>query len=42
MEPIKVTTSFKWFAADIMAELTNEGGVMVWFQLNDIGNEDMT
>jgi hypothetical protein len=37
MEPIEVTTSFKWSAADIMAELTNEGGVTIWFQFNDIG-----
>jgi hypothetical protein len=29
MEPIKVTTSFKWSAAGIMAELTNEGGVTI-------------
>lgn len=37
MGSIDVTISGKLSAADIKAELTNEGGVAIWFQYKDIG-----
>jgi len=36
MEEILVTTTYKWSPADIKAQLTDDGGVRVWFHFEDI------
>ena len=39
MEHIKITESYLWSAADIMAKLTERDGVRIWFKYKDIGQE---
>jgi len=39
MEQLPVTMSFKWAAADIMAQLTKEGGVRIWYKFQGSGQE---
>jgi len=36
MDKLRVTGSFKWSQADIMAEAKPDGGVRIWFYFKDI------
>jgi len=37
--PLMVTGTYKWSEADVEAELTEEGGVSVWFEYKKIGQK---
>ncbi len=39
MEQLPVTMSSKFAAADIMAQLTEEGGVRIWYKFQESGQE---